>query len=207
MQSSNPTRFQSTFLSRKIFMFAGVLFFFLHSIGTAGAQDAPAAAKDPFANPGRANAEQPEKPGEPVEEGSNSFEEDSSMQCEQRSCEVAGKSLIYTMVAIDAVGLLAAILIWFFFTKKVWFHGPFQRFIIAGGLAAVAAMVVIALNPFADNVLKCCLASGDMVRFLTFSSIVTKPWIAGLVMGAVPVMVSFFIFMIIQSIVSRFWRK
>jgi hypothetical protein len=126
--------------------------------------------------------------------------ESAGLACDQERCQRAGNVFLITCGVVDAAAILLAFLFWWLATWKLWWN-RLARLLVMLLLGAGAALVVIALNPFAGDVLKCCLASGDLARYVLLSEV--APWPRGLVAGAAPTAIGFILLLILIGIVRK----
>jgi hypothetical protein len=120
--------------------------------------------------------------------------------CDQERCEGAGRTFLIAAAIVDVAAVLIGFLLWLLFTRKNWLT-PLTSFLLIAFLAAGCAMVVIALNPFADAVWKCCIASGDLARYVALSDLAA--WPRGAVVGAAPVFIVLFIVLVIKKAINK----
>jgi len=150
----------------------------------------------------------PPPPGQPGQVGANTQEEDpanpsdpnTGLCRDQTDCEKAGTSFLISAGLIDLVSLFVGLALWWLMTRRLWLK-PGQRFFLSLSVAMSVASTVIGCNPFASPVLLCCLDSTEMMKYVMFSELV--PWTRGIVLGAGPVLVVFFLVFVVARLVRR----
>jgi hypothetical protein len=122
----------------------------------------------------------------------------------QERCQAAGKSLVVASVVIDLCAVLLGVFLWWLMSRKAWMNGGL-RFALPLLLFAAGATVLVALDPFADQTRKACLASLEFAKYVTLSSLAS--WVRGLVLGAAPTIGAYALGVMLMSVLGARGRR
>jgi ABC-type molybdate transport system permease subunit len=126
--------------------------------------------------------------------------EGDGLACDQERCQQANNSFLVAAAVLDVLLIVIGFLVWRLASARQWLGGPLGRWLILGLAFSVIGLAIIALNPFANDTLKCCMASENS-RYLTMAGM--AGWIRGLALGAGPVFGGFTALLFASNLMTK----